>query len=58
LLRISHEFKFPIAALHHATSAHLVADLLAKERLTGLHANLTLALFSDKGYYKAEVTIV
>lgn len=59
LLRISHEFNISISALHHATSAHLLAATLAEERRNNqsLNANLIAALFADKGYYKAEVII-
>eukprot|EP00158_Paraphelidium_tribonemae_P008279 Partr_v1_DN28537_c0_g1_i2_m73708 putative Carbohydrate esterase family 9 protein len=56
LLRISREFEFSIAAIHHATSAHIVSSMLANERSRpgSLNANLTVALFSDKGFYKNE----
>ena len=56
LLRISREFNFTVSAIHHATSAYLAADLLAAERTRphSKNANLTVAIFADKGYYKTE----
>jgi hypothetical protein len=57
LFRLSDEFQFPIAAIHHATSAHLVAKRIAEERQRpgSRNKHLVAALFADKGYYKAEV---
>jgi imidazolonepropionase-like amidohydrolase len=56
LFRLSHEFQFPVAAIHHATSAYLVAEKIEHERQrSDLNSNLTVALFADKGYYKMEV---
>ncbi|KAI8617982.1 hypothetical protein BC830DRAFT_1110984 [Chytriomyces sp. MP71] len=52
LLRHSREFDFRIAALHHATEAHLFADVLAR-----YGRNLTVAIFADNSLYKREAYV-
>lgn len=56
LFRIASQFNVPVAAIHHATSAHLVAPFLRdlRNEKAELFGNLTVALFSDRGYYKYE----
>ncbi|KAG6911114.1 hypothetical protein DXG01_003854 [Tephrocybe rancida] len=50
LVRLSNEFKFPIAAFHHASEAYLVPDLL-KKAYGGTPA---VALFATNSRYKRE----
>ncbi|RDB24990.1 hypothetical protein Hypma_007852 [Hypsizygus marmoreus] len=50
LVRLSNEFKFPIAAFHHASEAYLVPDLL-KKTYGGTPA---IALFATNSRYKRE----
>lgn len=50
LIRLSNEFKFPIAAVHHAHEAYLVPDLL--KRAYG-HAPV-VAIFATNARYKRE----
>ncbi|KAG6832608.1 hypothetical protein H0H92_014444 [Tricholoma furcatifolium] len=50
LVRVSNEFKFPIAAFHHASEAYLVPDLL-KKTYGGTPA---VALFATNSRYKRE----
>lgn len=50
LVRLSNEFKFPIAAFHHASEAYLVPDLL-KKTYGGPPA---IALFATNSRYKRE----
>ncbi|KDR75826.1 hypothetical protein GALMADRAFT_69126 [Galerina marginata CBS 339.88] len=50
LVRLSNEFKFPIAAFHHASEAYLVPDLL--KRAYG--KSPAIALFATQGRYKRE----
>ncbi|KAF5380445.1 hypothetical protein D9615_004477 [Tricholomella constricta] len=50
LVRLSNEFKFPIAAFHHASEAYLVPDLL-KKTYDGTPA---IALFATNSRYKRE----
>ena len=47
LVRLTNEFKFPIAAFHHAHSSYLVPDLL-KKTYGGAPA---LALFATNARY-------
>ncbi|KAI9333372.1 hypothetical protein DFJ73DRAFT_896103, partial [Zopfochytrium polystomum] len=47
MVRNKHEFNFEIATFHHATGAHLVAPLLARE-------NISAAIFSEFSLYKKE----
>ncbi|KAI9361601.1 hypothetical protein DFJ73DRAFT_893529 [Zopfochytrium polystomum] len=47
MVRNKHEFGFEIATFHHATEAHLVAPLLARE-------NISAAIFADLSLYKKE----
>ena len=68
LLQLSNEFKFPIAAVHHAHEAYLVPDLLKKAygKTIGLQPfkcisdvlflgqKPTVALFAVHGRYKRE----
>ncbi|EJD36586.1 composite domain of metallo-dependent hydrolase [Auricularia subglabra TFB-10046 SS5] len=49
-VRLTHEFKFPVAAFHHASEAYLVADLI-KQAWGGVPA---VALFATNGRYKRE----
>ncbi|KAF8897044.1 carbohydrate esterase family 9 protein [Gymnopilus junonius] len=50
LVRISNEFKFPIAAFHHASEAYLVPDLLKK----AYGKPPAIALFATNSRYKRE----
>ncbi|KAK1235021.1 hypothetical protein PQX77_001763, partial [Marasmius sp. AFHP31] len=50
LVRLSNEFKFPIAAFHHAMETYLVPDLL--KRAYG--PTPAVALFATSGRYKRE----
>ncbi|KZT43545.1 hypothetical protein SISSUDRAFT_1039974 [Sistotremastrum suecicum HHB10207 ss-3] len=50
LIRISNEFKFPLAAFHHAHEAYLVPDLLKK----AWGQPPALALFATNSRYKRE----
>ncbi|KAJ2931515.1 hypothetical protein H1R20_g5580, partial [Candolleomyces eurysporus] len=50
LVRLSNEFKFPIAAFHHASEAYLVPDLIKKA-----HGETpAVALFATNSRYKRE----
>ncbi|KZV79501.1 composite domain of metallo-dependent hydrolase [Exidia glandulosa HHB12029] len=50
IVRLTNEFKFPIAAFHHASEAYLVTDLL-KKTWGGTPA---VAIFATNGRYKRE----
>ncbi|KAI0030405.1 carbohydrate esterase family 9 protein [Vararia minispora EC-137] len=50
LIRLSNEFKFPIAAVHHASEAYLVPDVLKR----GYGHTPAVALFATNGRYKRE----
>ncbi|EIW82936.1 carbohydrate esterase family 9 protein [Coniophora puteana RWD-64-598 SS2] len=50
LMRLSNEFEFPIAAVHHASEAYLVPDLLK----TGYGHPPAVALFATDARYKRE----
>ncbi|KAI3652815.1 hypothetical protein MP228_002240 [Amoeboaphelidium protococcarum] len=52
LLQLSMEFNFTIAALHHATSAHEMIPFIKQNKHH--FSNLSVAMFSDRGYYKYE----
>ncbi|KAI9354102.1 hypothetical protein DFJ73DRAFT_827917 [Zopfochytrium polystomum] len=47
MIRNKHEFGFQIATFHHATEAHLVGPMLARE-------NISVAIFADHSLYKKE----
>ncbi|KAJ1555487.1 hypothetical protein HK405_001494 [Cladochytrium tenue] len=47
MVRNTHEFGFNVTTFHHATEAHLVAPLLARE-------NISVAIFADYSLYKHE----
>ncbi|KAJ1556354.1 hypothetical protein HK405_015238 [Cladochytrium tenue] len=47
MVRNSHEFGYNITTFHHATEAHLVAPLLARE-------NISAAIFADVSLHKEE----
>ncbi|KAH7913892.1 carbohydrate esterase family 9 protein [Hygrophoropsis aurantiaca] len=50
LMRLSNEFKFPIAAVHHASEAYLVPDVLRR----GYGHPPAVALFATDARYKRE----
>ncbi|KAJ7678489.1 hypothetical protein B0H17DRAFT_1206732 [Mycena rosella] len=50
IVRLSNEFKFPIAAFHHASEAYLVPDLIKKT----YGPTPAIALFATQGRYKRE----
>ncbi|KAF9462476.1 carbohydrate esterase family 9 protein [Collybia nuda] len=50
LVRLSNEFKFPIAAFHHASEAYLVPELIKQ----AYGKNPAIALFATAGRYKRE----
>lgn len=50
LVRLSNEFKFPIAAFHHASEAYLVPDLVKK----AYGSTPAIALFATNSRYKRE----
>ncbi|KAF8161156.1 carbohydrate esterase family 9 protein [Crassisporium funariophilum] len=50
IVRLSNEFKFPIAAFHHASEAYLVPDLLKKT----YGKTPAIALFATNSRYKRE----
>ncbi|KAH7106017.1 hypothetical protein BKA62DRAFT_348554 [Auriculariales sp. MPI-PUGE-AT-0066] len=50
LVQLSNEFKFPLAAIHHAAEAYLVPDVLKK----AYKAPPAIALFASQGRYKRE----
>ncbi|KAI3638250.1 hypothetical protein MIR68_003861 [Amoeboaphelidium protococcarum] len=52
LLQLSMKFNFIIAALHHATSVHEMIPFIKKNKHH--FRNLSVAMFSDRGYYKYE----
>ncbi|KAJ1562582.1 hypothetical protein HK405_010403 [Cladochytrium tenue] len=50
MVRNKHEFGFNITSFHHATEAHLVAPLLARE-------NISAAIFADHSLFKHEAYV-
>ncbi|RIB29900.1 hypothetical protein C2G38_2027283 [Gigaspora rosea] len=51
MIRISLEFNFTIAAIHHALSAHMITDIIKKRPKN----NITIATFSDIWGHKKEL---
>ncbi|CAG8727104.1 2824_t:CDS:2, partial [Dentiscutata heterogama] len=50
MIRISLEFNFTIAAIHHATSAYMITDIIKKR----VKNNITVAIFPDLYGHKKE----
>ncbi|CAG8655847.1 1981_t:CDS:10, partial [Dentiscutata heterogama] len=51
IIRISLEFNFTIAAIHHASSAYMITDIIKKRAKN----NITIATFSDMWGHKKEL---
>ncbi|GAA5854825.1 hypothetical protein JCM8547_004085 [Rhodosporidiobolus lusitaniae] len=54
MIRLTHEFEFPISAFHHAHEAFLVPDLLKQAWPGNGTSTPAVALFGTNGLYKRE----